>query len=344
MASGNNMFRGNKVSWVRAVSLLLLLAAGGAAYWYGTRPAAVAVVAPIRGDAAEIVYASGVIEPRSWAKVTSLVRERIVSVCNCEGETVTQGTELARLDDTESQATLAELRARLRLAKSDYERVSALVARNIVSRSELDRATSQVSQIEALISGQEARLGSYILRAPGDGMVLRQDGEVGEIAEPGDVLFWVGRPTPLLVVAEVNEEDIPRVVTGQRALLRSDAFPERMLEATVDSITPKGDPVAKTYRVRLALPADTPLMIGMSVDVNIVIRVSEAALLIPGQALRGDTVFIVEDGTARRQTIQPGIQGITHAEVRSGLPDSAQIITPFPETLEDGARVTARRE
>lgn len=332
------------MTWVRTISIVLLLAAGAAAYWYSTRPVAVAVVAPTRGDAAEIVYASGVIEPRNWAKVTSLVRERIVSVCNCEGETVTMGMELARLDDTEAQAVLAELRARLRLAKSDFERISTLVARNIVSRSELDRATSQVGQIEALISGQEARLGSYILRAPSEGMVLRQDGEVGEIAEPGDVLFWVGRPTPLLVVAEVNEEDIPRVAIGQRALLRSDAFPDRMLEATVDSITPKGDPVAKTYRVRLALPDDTPLMIGMSVDVNTVIRVSEAALLVPGLAVRDGHLFTVEDGIARRRAIEVGIRGITHIEILSGLAETARVITPYPDSLADGAKVALREE
>jgi hypothetical protein len=64
---------------------------------------------------------------------------------------------------------------------------------------------------------------------------------------------------------------MPRVEAGQRALLRPDAYPERSLEAVVDSITPKGDPVTKTYRVRLALPETTPLLIGMTVEVVIVV-------------------------------------------------------------------------
>jgi hypothetical protein len=41
----------------------------------------------------------------------------------------------------------------------------------------------------------------------------------------------------------------------------------------VESVTPMGDPVAKTYRVRFDLPEDTPLMIGMSVEVNVVTAV-----------------------------------------------------------------------
>ena len=69
------------------------------------------------------------------------------------------------------------------------------------------------------------KLDDYTITAPMDGVVLRRDGEVGEIAEPGQILFRVGVPKPLQVVAEVNEEDIPRVAVGQTVLLRTDAFP-----------------------------------------------------------------------------------------------------------------------
>lgn len=309
----------------------LLAAAAGAAFWYYGRPEAVSVIGPERGSAAEIVFASGVVEPRNWAKVTSLVRERIVEVCNCEGARVAKGDVLARLDASEAEATLTELRARQKLAVDERDRLTLLVERNVTSVTALERARAEVSQVEALIAGQTARLENYELRAPGDGLILRQDAEVGEIAEPGNVLFWVGRPHPRIVIAEVNEEDIPRVEAGQRVLIRSDAFPRSELEATVDSITPKGDPVTRTYRVRLALPQDTPLMIGMSVDANIVTRVVEDALLVPALVLDGDTLFIVEDDVARRQTVETGIRGTERIEILSGIDASAQIISPTPK-------------
>lgn len=315
-------------------------AALAATGWYWTRPAVVSTMTPGRGEAADIVYASGVVEPRNWAKVTSLVRERIVSVCNCEGRKVSKGDVLARLDDSEAQATLAELQARRDLAVKERNRVALLVERNVANESEMQRAESEVSRVEAQIAGQKARLENYMLSAPTDGVVLRQDAEVGEIAEPGNVLFWVGNPSPRIVVAEVNEEDIPRVAVGQRALLRSDAFPERVLEARVDSITPKGNPVTKSYRVRLALPDDTPLLIGMSVDVNIVVKVSKNALLLPPAAVRDDTVLVVQDGQARRKAIETGIHGTRNIEVLSGLSEDARVISPWPDGLADGARVS----
>ena len=138
------------------------------------------------------------VEPRIWAKVTPLVRERIVELCGCEGEPVERGAVLARLDDREAQAVLAELQARLRLASEELERLTALAGRNVASAQALSEASSAVAQLEALVAGQTARLESYVLKSPMDGVVLRQDGEVGEIAEPGDVLSWVGQPQPLL--------------------------------------------------------------------------------------------------------------------------------------------------
>jgi membrane fusion protein (multidrug efflux system) len=315
-----------------------------AAVWHAWRPVVVESPPPRRGDVAEIVYASGVVEPRLWAKVTSLVRERIVEQCNCEAEKVEQGAVLAKMDDSEAKAALSDLEARSRLARENLSRLTTLVEKNAASQQALDQARADAAQMEAQIAGQKSKLDSYFLRAPSAGTVLRKDAEVGEIADAGAVLFWVGQPKPLLVVADVNEEDIPRVDLAQRVLLRADAFPDRALEGTVDSITPKGDPVTKTYRVRIKLPDDTPLRIGMSTDVNIVTRVAKNALLVPSIAMRGSTLFIVENGKARLRKVEVGIRGISEVEVLSGLSEDARVISPFPESLADGARVSAGKE
>ncbi|RWK05915.1 efflux RND transporter periplasmic adaptor subunit [Mesorhizobium sp.] len=319
--------------------IVVVAAVIGGTAWYLMRATPVSIVTPWRGDAAEIVYASGSVEPNSWAKVAPVVRERIVEQCNCEGARVARGDVLARLDDSEVRAVLGELEARRALAEQEFQRQSVLAEKNAASQQALDRAQSELSQIEALVAGQKARLETYVLRAPSPGVVLRQDGKVGEVAELGTVLFWVGEPKPLLVVAEVNEEDIPRVEVGQRTLLRADAFPGQNLEAVVDRITPKGDPVTKTYRVYFRLPDDTPLRIGMSTDVNIVIHVSKNVLLVPSAAIEGNNVFVVEGEVTRRREIRTGIRGTSGIEVLSGIDARAQVISPYPTGLNDGARV-----
>jgi membrane fusion protein, multidrug efflux system len=322
-----------------ALLALVLAASAGVAAWH-LAPTTVSTAPVLRGDAAEIVYAAGVVEPRNWARVTPLVRERIVWLCDCEGQTVAAGDALAQLDDREAQATLGELRARQDLAARELARLRELTARNVATRHDLERAESEEARVEALIAAQQVRLDAYVLRTPIAGVVLRQDGEVGEIAEAGAVLFRIGQPRPLRIVAEVNEEDVPRVSAGQRTLLRADAFPGEALEAVVESVTPMGDPLSRTWRVRFALPDDTPLMIGMNVEVNVVAELREAVLLVPAVALDPDgAVWVVRDGQAERRAVETGIRGAAQVEVTSGLAEGEAVIVPVPEGLTEGARI-----
>lgn len=323
--------------WILAI---LIAAAAMGAFFYWNRLPLVETVRPERGTAAEVVYATGVVEPVRWAKVTSLVGERIVEICNCEGRAVALGDVLARLNDSEARATLAELQARADFLGKESDRYGALLDRGAVTRQQYERTASELSRVQALIAAQRARLGNYELVSPLDGIVLRQDGEVGEIAGPGEILFWVGQPQPLEVVAEVNEEDIPRVAAGQTALVRADAYPDRTVKAEVGQITPKGDPITKTYRVRLPLPPDGPLFIGMSVEVNIVLRTAENALLVPREAVLDDTVFVVgADGRLSRRELQIGIRGTRKLEVISGLGEDEAIVSPLTEDLGTVSRV-----
>src|ERR1700693_2437589 len=111
------------------ISIAIGLALVGALFlWrYGRGPEVVAVAAH-RGTAVEIVYATGAVEPVRWAKVASLIRDRIVDVCDCEGKVVAKGDILARLDDREVQAQLQELRAREDFMKHEMSRVTELIS------------------------------------------------------------------------------------------------------------------------------------------------------------------------------------------------------------------------
>jgi RND family efflux transporter MFP subunit len=320
-----------------AAAVLVLVAA--VLWWQLGRGPLVTTAAVTRGTVAEIVYATGAVEPVRWAKVASVIRERIVERCDCEGKPVNKGDVLARLDDKEVRAQLQELRAREDFAKRELDRVTELMERRVATTQAYERASTDLRSVQALISVQMEKLGNYTISAPMDGIVLRRDGEVGEIAEPGQVLFRVGPPKPLQVVAEVNEEDIPRVAVDQEVLLRTDAFLGRRLEGRVRDITPMGDAVAKTYRIRIALPEDTPLLAGMSVEANVVTREKPNALLIPADAVQGTTLFVVDGNRVRKRSVKIGIRGTRAVEVLSGLSDGDRVATPISTALTDGGRV-----
>ncbi len=328
----------------RLLQIAVITALAGAGWWwYAHRPLAAAVAELTRGDAARVVYATGVVEPDRWAEVTTLQRARIVETCRCEGQQVPEGMLLFRLDDSELRARLTELEARLAFAEQEFTRAEGLLDRRVGTRERYEEAFAERSSLRGAVAAIKSQMNDFEIRAPMEGQVLRIDGEVGEVAEPGEALAWIGQPRPLRIVAEVNEEDIPLVATGHQALILADAFPDRGLPATVGQITPKGDPVLKTYRVYLPLPDDTPLFIGMSVDVNIVIEVHEGVVLAPAQALtRGTLQVLRADGTVEIREVATGIAGTARVEIVSGAEAGERVLTPAIDGIGAGDRVRVR--
>lgn len=327
------------------IAILALAAAGGGYYAYDNYlhvqkvTTSVATLAPV----SEAIYGTGTVEPARWAKVVPLQRRRLVELCTCEGQTVKAGQVLGRQDDAEERSAMNELQISYQQAQRDLERAEKDRTKSDAAQKEYEQRWTQAEEYKSRISAQQVRIDQMVLRAPLDGMVLRRDGEVGEIVGPTDVLFWVGPPMPMQVVAEVNEEEINRIAVGQKAFLRSEAFPGQALRASVSQITPKGDPTRKTFRVYLLLPNDTPLRIGMSVEANIIFREKPSAIVVPAEAVAGDAVETVNNGKIERVPVRVGIRGSRNVEIIGDVSRGMAVLSPFRPDLADGTLVKIER-
>jgi len=327
------------IPWKLTLSVATLgLAVAGVGWWL-LRPPATSVAPITRGAAAEIVYATGAVEPETWSRSTPLVRGRIVQRCRCEGKAVKAGDILARLDDREAQATLNDLRASEDFLHREFDRQVQLLERGATTSQAYQRTESELGRIQAQIAAQTQRLDYFKLVAPMDGTVLKEDGEVGDMVDPGTILYRIGHEKPLWVVADVNEEDIARVQVGQKALLRANAFSNEALTGYVKQMTPAGDPVSKTFRVRIGLPDDTPLRVGMSVEANIISREKADVILVPANALVNNSVLVVENDHAHRRKVTVGIHGAGFVEAVEGVKEGEVVVSPATANIRDGARV-----
>src|SRR3984885_3229004 len=321
-------------------TLLAAVAGGGYYAYHNLLPAqavttSVARVAPV----SEAVYGTGTVEPQRWAKVVPLARRRLVELCQCEGQAVKTGQVLARQDDAEDRSELRELEITNAQLQRGLDRAEKDRDKSSQAQAEYEQRWTKFEQSKSRIAAQKVKLDSMVLRAPLDGMVLRRDGEVGEIAGPTDVLFWVGPPTPMQVVAEINEEEIPKIALGQKAYLRNEAFQDESLTAKVSAITPKGNPESKTFRVDLLLPRDTPLRIGMTTEVNIVYRENPDALVVPTEAISGNAVSVVNGDRTSRVKVSVGVRGSRLVEVIGGVREGAMVVSPARTDLAEGASV-----
>jgi RND family efflux transporter MFP subunit len=324
--------------------LLIGTALAGGAVWGWQRGAETAtdITRPHRGAAVEAIYATGTVEAERWARIAPVMPGRIAEILAREGDRVREGQGLARLDDREARARIAELEAKATYWREEMTRAETLAERGIRPKESAQKSRSEYEQAQATIAAARQRRADLLVTSPIDGIVLRRDGEIGELAETKDALFWVGAPRPLRITAEVDEEDIARVRIGQKVLIKADAFAERVMEARIDRITPKGDPVNKTFRVRVLLPDDTPLLIGMTTEINIIIDEHADALLIPATALVDGKVLSVDDGIVHARPVAIGIRGRTMVEIKDGLAPDQPIVAAPPPGLKPGDRVRAK--
>lgn len=277
-----------------------------------------------RGEAIKAIYATGTVEPTVMAYLSPKISAKLVELLVDEGSRVQKGSLLARLDDSQERANLLELEAKEILADQELKRVKSLLDKKAVSMEVFDKALSQQLAAKALSKAARARLEYTQIIAPSDGLIIRRDGEVGDLLTPQDKLFWIASDETPRVTVEVDEEDISLIKVGQTVLLRSDAFNSQIFDGVVSSITPKGDPITRSFRARISIADGTPLKFGMTIEANIITEKKDDALLIP-------TSFLIDQDNVRLKNkkitkVKVGIKGGQYTEILEGLSEGDTII------------------
>lgn len=315
---------------LKIIFVLAALAAAGALYVrFNDRPATAEVARPERRDIIEAVYATGVVEPVTWLQVAPQLTARYAEVLVDDNDTVTKGQMLARADDAAERAKLDEYEARLAQMKNEFDRNKGLLDKGYISQKAFDDAVGNYDEVQSRIDNQKLIIERMSLVSPVDGVVLRRDIEPGEVKTPAQTVFTIGDPRTLRITADVDEEDILKIKRGQQALLKTDAMPGQVQEGVVDDITPKGDPLEKNFRVRISLPSDTPLMIGMTVEVNVVTDKAEQALTVPLEAVKDGAVWRA-GSPPRKIPVKTGKNDGTVVQILDGLDGSETILSKAP--------------
>ncbi len=330
----------HRTRWRRYAAAAVALAAAAAALaWWRAGPVTLQVAAVVRGPAVEAVYASGVVEPSVMLPIAPRTGGRLAERLADEGDRVRKGQVLARLDDADLAGAVDEQRARAVQARSQHARVAALAERGFLSPAERDRTAAELAAAEAALRRVSAQRDYMALTAPADGAIIRRDGEAGQYIAPGQAVFVLACCAPLRVSAEIDEEDIGRVHVGQPVVMKAGALAGKTFDGAVTEITPKGDPVTRSYRVRISLADPSALRTGMTVDANLTVARRERALLVPAGALAGDAVWVAAGGRLEKRAVAAGIRGGGRVEITRGLQEGEQVVLHPDGTLREGRRV-----
>lgn len=259
-------FARNRIVWI--VAVLVIALAGGGAFMSSQAKAKKVQEAKTAAASAPkspfVAVANGKADVEGGviqvaARTSGIVRDVLVQ----EGDDVTKGQVLARLEDDEprlqaesAEAELLQARAQIPLlqvqlstAKRELARLQGLVASNFVAAQKIDQAQDAIRQAEAGIGAQNAAIATAqaklsqarynreltIIRAPADGRIVRRYANPGAGASTLNVsnMFDLEPKADRIVRAEISESALPFVVIGQAVQLSPESDPSKTVPGKV---------------------------------------------------------------------------------------------------------------
>ena len=293
------------------------------------------------------------------AKVAGEVREVLVR----EGEAVTAGQVLARIDDSDFRARLAQAtgallaaRGQLDIATNTRDNNQALLAKGFISKNAFDNAASQyviaqanLASAKGALDVAQKALADSVIRAPITGLISSRSVQPGEKVSADNRLLDIVDLRQIEMEASVPVTDIAQIRLGQQASIRVDGVPDAV-SGTVARINPSTQ--AGSRSVMAYIQIDNPqrvLRAGMFGEAQLTLAQKSGVLSVPPSALRQaagqSTVYAIENGILLQKPVLPGISGKAGAgqeeavEIVRGLSSGARIVQANLGSLRTGSAV-----
>ena len=317
---------------IAAAAVIGIAACGGSGDGTGTPIQAPPVeAAPARHGTLPLAEElSGVVRALNQVAIRPEISGTVIEVLARDGDAVTAGQPLVRLEAeslTEqlrraeaelrvAEASAIEARARVEEIRARVVRTRALAAEGLSSALELEtmeaqlaaisagagQAEAMVEQARAVIQERRSALAKATVRAPVGGVVGQREVEIGMVAGPSSVLFLVGDLEELVVEVPLTQEMLDRVAEGTPVVIEPGNAGDTAIEASISRISPFLEPSSFSTSAEIDIPGGSHfLRPGMFVAVEVLVGTSAVSTLLPASALWEDpftgdwVVFVVTE-------------------------------------------------
>lgn len=291
------------------------------------------------------VEIQGVVESDKNVIVSSEVAGRIVEVAVKEGQKVSQGQTIARVNGDITASSIQEVENALKLAEITYGKQKRLYDQNVGTEMQLLQAENQRDALKKQLSTLRTQYGKYIITAPVSGTIDDVPVNIGENIMPGMPVARVVNNNQLKVTADVSEKYIPAVKAGNDIKIK---FPtiDKEIDAKVSATGQVINPANRTFDmiVRLNNP-DATLKPNLLALVTIFDYINPKAISVPSNVIlnNGTESFVyVYDSkkkVAVRKTVKTGKVSGAYTEISEGLKEGDKLITENYKNLSDGSEV-----
>ena len=278
------------------------------------------------------VTRTGTLKALREVKIYNQEEGRITELPLSEGDQVSRGTLVARLDDKLIRAQLRRAEATLKKSQQDIKRIRDLYKRKLASDQEIANAETEYEIAKADKELLETRLGYTKIVAPISGIVTQRLTEPGNIAERYSHLLTIADPSSLVTEVTVSELLIPELSVGDTTQVRIDALGPQQHSGVITRIHPSLDPVTRRGIIEVELkPVPEGSKPGQFCRVTLSTHAGDR-LIIPFRALRrdqqGEYVFVVNnENKVERVMVNSGLRINELIEIISGLKEGQRVVT-----------------
>jgi HlyD family secretion protein len=302
---------------------------------------------------------SPLLDPRTRGELSAAVEAGTAAVGQARAERQRAVTALERARSTLRRQEELQKAGAISSDALEAAQTAVATAEDAVRAAEFAerRAEGELQLARARLAAPSGSGRAIDVFAPIDGTVLKRLRESEGVVPVGEPLLEVGEPDRIEIVADLLSTDAVRVSPGAEVLIEQWGG-GHTLHGRVRRVEPSGFMKVSALgveeqRVNVIIDFNDPkeavrLGDGYRVEVRIVLWKEDDVLKVPVGALfrqgEGWAVFVVEQGRARRRTVQLGQRNENDGQIVSGLEAGATVVLHPPDTLTDGTRVTTREE
>ena len=309
-------------------------------------PVAVEIATPVRSDIYATYSANASLSSDYDAPAIARVAGEIVELAVEEGDRVSAGQVLARLDGERLRLEMLAARANLDRAGKELMRNADLHARGLISSSMFEGLKFDLESLQATYDLKRLNYEYSNIRAPITGVVSAREVKAGQTLAVGDVAFRITETSELLAHLQIPQSELSKFSAGHAATVQVASMPDHKFAATIIRISPTVDTRNGTFRATAKIDnADGVLAPGMFGRFTVAYEKHADALVIPKTAVVDEdqekTVYIVQNGTVVRRVVETGVEEKGLVEILSGLQEFDEIVVVGHGGLRDGSKVLA---
>ncbi|MBZ4194223.1 MAG: efflux RND transporter periplasmic adaptor subunit [Candidatus Contendobacter sp.] len=310
------------------------------------KPVPVQVAAVETATMIETASFIGSLVPWRQVDIVSANMGNVTAIYVTEGQKIAQGDPLFLLDDRVAKSDLQSARAQFQNVERDFKRTQELAQTNIVSKSQMDKATSDYATAQANLNSAQTKLDLLTLRAPFAGVIGILKISIGAFALPGmKKLVSLEDNSRLYVDLRVPQQLLPRLRIGQPFTFTSDALSKQRFKGEIKFIDASVDGKTRAVDIRGMVSNPDGKMVGdLAVRVDLQMAVHENAVVAPAAALiptlEGNDIYRVVEGRVHRIAVKVGALLDGRAEILQGVQPGDQVVTVGQFALEDGMAVS----